>query len=502
MALTKVTYSMIDGAAANIKDFGAVGNGIADDTPAINAALAASERVYFPIPAVEYRISTIDIPANRTILTEDISVKIKQIPGQPATTSVLNVVGSNVTIGDMTIEGNIATDTLEFHHAINIYTGYANTALSNISVGNIKAVNIRGDGVFIGQVVADGLVSNVRVASVNGDNVLRNVVSVVGGSDIEIGQVSGSAVGFYHVDIEPDATYTGGCTNVHVGQVKGRHIGVVSNTPTADIASQNIRFGEVWLDPAFATPSTPPYSGGAAVAKRAVHMRNVRSASIGSLRVNGFDGAAIWETPGGIGVESLIVDQCILTDCAKNDSVYDAYVVCDNVTFGYLKATTEATTAAPSIIYSSNNNNVLSGNFVLTDDGSVLRSCTNSTLQNCVISASGATNTFVALSSNSTSLKNCAISDMAYLAGFLNGLTVDSCTATLSAAVFSTVTKAVYTRSTIQGQYYAYATGDRTYTEAIAFGSQFLWVDSSGRLRIKSGVPTSDTDGTVVGTQT
>jgi len=29
-----------------------------------------------------------------------------------------------------------------------------------------------------------------------------------------------------------------------------------------------------------------------------------------------------------------------------------------------------------------------------------------------------------------------------------------------------------------------------------------LWVDSSGRLRIKSGAPTSDTDGTVVGTQT
>lgn len=28
-----------------------------------------------------------------------------------------------------------------------------------------------------------------------------------------------------------------------------------------------------------------------------------------------------------------------------------------------------------------------------------------------------------------------------------------------------------------------------------------LWVDSSGRLRIKAGVPTSDTDGAVVGSQ-
>lgn len=37
---------------------------------------------------------------------------------------------------------------------------------------------------------------------------------------------------------------------------------------------------------------------------------------------------------------------------------------------------------------------------------------------------------------------------------------------------------------------------------ALKLGAYSLWVDSSGRLRIKNGVPTSDTDGTVVGTQT
>lgn len=36
----------------------------------------------------------------------------------------------------------------------------------------------------------------------------------------------------------------------------------------------------------------------------------------------------------------------------------------------------------------------------------------------------------------------------------------------------------------------------------LRLGGYYLWVDSSGRLRIKSSAPTSDTDGTVVGTQT
>lgn len=36
----------------------------------------------------------------------------------------------------------------------------------------------------------------------------------------------------------------------------------------------------------------------------------------------------------------------------------------------------------------------------------------------------------------------------------------------------------------------------------LVMGDYHLWVDSTGDLRIKSGEPTSDTDGTVVGTQT
>jgi hypothetical protein len=50
MSLTKVSYSMIDGATVNVLDFGAVGDGVANDTAAIQAALLAADKgiVYFP----------------------------------------------------------------------------------------------------------------------------------------------------------------------------------------------------------------------------------------------------------------------------------------------------------------------------------------------------------------------------------------------------------------------------------------------------------------------
>jgi hypothetical protein len=52
MALTKVSYSMIDGSPANVVDFGAVGDGVANDTAAIQAAIdslvATGGSVYFP----------------------------------------------------------------------------------------------------------------------------------------------------------------------------------------------------------------------------------------------------------------------------------------------------------------------------------------------------------------------------------------------------------------------------------------------------------------------
>lgn len=67
MALTKVTYSMIANAAINVRDHGAVGDGSADDTAAVQSAItaasASNQMVY--LPAGKYKITaTLTVPAS------------------------------------------------------------------------------------------------------------------------------------------------------------------------------------------------------------------------------------------------------------------------------------------------------------------------------------------------------------------------------------------------------------------------------------------------------
>lgn len=57
MALTKAHNRMIDSAAINAKDFGAVGDGVADDTAAIVLAVAAAQGKVLHLPAGTYKVS-------------------------------------------------------------------------------------------------------------------------------------------------------------------------------------------------------------------------------------------------------------------------------------------------------------------------------------------------------------------------------------------------------------------------------------------------------------
>lgn len=68
MALTKVHNRLISGSYTNVIDFGAIGDGVADDTSAIQAAIGSGSKTVF-LPTGTYKItSTINLPDNTQLI--------------------------------------------------------------------------------------------------------------------------------------------------------------------------------------------------------------------------------------------------------------------------------------------------------------------------------------------------------------------------------------------------------------------------------------------------
>ena len=69
MSLTKVTYSMINGDLINVLDYGAKGDGITDDTVAIQAAINYANTTYVTTSGIPSSGKLVFIPAGRYLVT-------------------------------------------------------------------------------------------------------------------------------------------------------------------------------------------------------------------------------------------------------------------------------------------------------------------------------------------------------------------------------------------------------------------------------------------------
>jgi len=105
---TKLAFNQIDGMAVNVRDFGAVGDGVTDDTAALNAAFASGGEVHLA-PALTYLISgEVAIPSNTTIYGSGAKIKYSGMPtGQgPGYYGLWADASENIKVFNLEVDGN------------------------------------------------------------------------------------------------------------------------------------------------------------------------------------------------------------------------------------------------------------------------------------------------------------------------------------------------------------------------------------------------------------
>ena len=101
----------------NVKDFGAVGDGITDDTAAIQSAVNITTEVFFP--SGTYIVSHLDIPSDTTLSGEaGPSSIIKRKDNTSFGYFIRSVSSKNIGFNNLTIDGNKANQTVGFYNII------------------------------------------------------------------------------------------------------------------------------------------------------------------------------------------------------------------------------------------------------------------------------------------------------------------------------------------------------------------------------------------------
>jgi hypothetical protein len=159
MALTKAHNRMIEGAPVNVKDFGAVGDGVTDDRAAIQAAIDAHDHVYFPESSGMYMISnaTACLQLRSGVTLTGTGTLTRDTDSHP----IIEAIGTLTThIEAITISG------LNFYAASSILVGTTtgdttNGALRMAYVKNVLIENNTLTNITLGGIVCDSAYSNV-----------------------------------------------------------------------------------------------------------------------------------------------------------------------------------------------------------------------------------------------------------------------------------------------------------------------------------------------------
>ena len=219
MSLTKVSYSMILGAPINVLDFGAVGDGVTNDTAAFQAALdyigsAGGGELY--IPSNTYMIAADTFPgggddyglivSNNTTINMTDGTILKVITTANDNYRIFSVVNkSNITINGGVLYGDLETHTTSTEHGY----GIAILGSSDVYINSVITKQFKGDGIYVGYSTSIPFSQRIHIRNCIIHTNYRNGIAFTGCADSSISgcsvynHLTYSGVG---IDLEPDAT--------------------------------------------------------------------------------------------------------------------------------------------------------------------------------------------------------------------------------------------------------------------------------------------------------
>lgn len=139
MALTKAHNRMIQASAANVKDFGAVGDGVTDDTAAIQLAFDEGGVIYFP--SGTYLISAKLTGTSLYIMGNQATLELAD-----ATFGAMEIDGSDNVIEDLIIKG-AGTAGQWSNNGVNFGIKFPSYTAKNNTIRNCKITDIVFTGV-------------------------------------------------------------------------------------------------------------------------------------------------------------------------------------------------------------------------------------------------------------------------------------------------------------------------------------------------------------------
>jgi hypothetical protein len=209
----------------SVKDFGAVGDGIVDDTDAILAAIAAmpanGSGLYFPtgtyIVNSDY-VNGLKFNGKSNFVLNGYGATIKVADNAAVTTDhevMFFINCQNGAINGLTIDGNRSNRTVTIEttsHCLSI-TDYC----SNIVVNDVVCKNSTCDGIYVSTTVLGTQASyptDIVLSNCIADNAYRNGLSAIGSLRLTVNggefKNTNGTLPKCGIDIEPDAGYTYG----------------------------------------------------------------------------------------------------------------------------------------------------------------------------------------------------------------------------------------------------------------------------------------------------